>query len=277
MNTMAIKINYTAQQNAERAIDMLATASTLSKAKIKDAMSKGAVQLFRQGKSSRLRRATTKLSAGDRVQLCYDEVLLTRTVSAPQLLQDHRRYSIWYKPAGVLAQGNEWGDHCAMTRLVELHFMHQRKVFVVHRLDREASGLMMIAHDSDTSAKLGQLFQLKKIEKQYQIRVRGETAASGVIDTSLDGKAATTQFTRLRYDTDSDTSALAVTIDSGRKHQIRRHFAHIAHPVMGDPQYGENNRDDRGLQLVAVQLAFDCPIARQRRLVQLPDEWRLFS
>ncbi len=274
---MAIKINYTAHQNGERAIDVLAIASALSKAKLKDAMSKGAVQLFRQAKSSRLRRATTTLNAGDRVQLCYDETLLARTVAAPYLLQDHRRYSIWFKPAGVLAQGNEWGDHCAMTRLVELHFSHQRQVFIVHRLDREASGLMIMAHDSDASAKLGQLFQLKKIEKQYQIRVRGETTEKGVIDAALDGKAATTRFTRLRYDADSNTSALIVSIDSGRKHQIRRHFANIAHPVMGDPQYGEHNRDDRGLQLVAVQLAFDCPIARQRRCIQLPDEWRLFS
>jgi tRNA pseudouridine32 synthase/23S rRNA pseudouridine746 synthase len=275
--SMRITVNKRIDADKQRAIDVLAEACAVSKAKLKDAMNKGAVLLLRQGKSTRLRRASSELLRGDTLQLCYDDDLLSRDVAAPELLADYRRYSIWRKPPGVLAQGNEWGDHCALTRLVELHFAHQRKVFVVHRFDREASGLMLLAHDAEASAKLGQLFQLKKIEKRYQIIVRGETPESGIIDSQLDGKAATTRYQRVRYDVDANTSHLLVQIDSGRKHQIRRHFASIDHPVMGDPQYGEHNRDERGLQLVAVQLAFICPLTRQPRCCQLPDQWRLFS
>ncbi len=52
---------------------------------------------------------------------------------------------------------------------------------------------------------------------------------------------------------------LDVALISGRKHQIRRHFAAIGHPVMGDPQYGQGNQDAAGLALQAVQLAFELP------------------
>jgi tRNA pseudouridine32 synthase/23S rRNA pseudouridine746 synthase len=65
-------------------------------------------------------------------------------------------------------------------------------------------------------------------------------------------------------------------IDSGRKHQIRRHLAAIGHAVLGDPHYRDHNHDPRGLQLVAVRLAFRCPLTRQPRCVTLPASLTLF-
>jgi tRNA pseudouridine32 synthase/23S rRNA pseudouridine746 synthase len=60
-----------------------------------------------------------------------------------------------------------------------------------------------------------------------------------------------------------------VELVTGRKHQIRRHFAQAGFPVLGDPQYGQGNRDARGLQLRAVELRFRCPLSNKARHYQL--------
>jgi tRNA pseudouridine32 synthase/23S rRNA pseudouridine746 synthase len=62
-----------------------------------------------------------------------------------------------------------------------------------------------------------------------------------------------------------DSSLVEVELVTGRKHQIRRHFAGIGHTVLGDPQYGSDNKDARGLQLRAVRLEFVCPLGKQMR------------
>lgn len=273
---MATTIHTTITKDGDIAIDVLARLSSLSKAKLKTAMNKGAVQLTRKRKTQRLRRATAQLLSGDQLHLHYDESLLQREVTAPSLIDDLRRYSVWYKPAGVLAQGNEWGDHCALSRLVELHFNHQRNVFIVHRLDREARGIMLVAHDHEAAAALSQLFQSKRLEKTYQIKVRGALPECGVIDQPLDDKTAVTHFTRQHYDAEKNISAALVTIESGRKHQIRRHFDAIAHPVMGDPLYGSHHHDNAGLQLVAVKLGFICPLTKRSRQFELTPNEKLF-
>ena len=119
----------TAEQTTT-AIDLLATAlPELSKGRIKDAMAKGAVLLNSKPKK-RLRRAQTKLQPGQKLDIHYDDVLLQRQCDNAELLHDMKGYSIWFKPAGMLSQGNEWGDHLALLRAVELHFQHKRQVFL---------------------------------------------------------------------------------------------------------------------------------------------------
>lgn len=261
------------------AIDLLVQACPeLSKSRLKDAMSKGAVWL-RQGKQSRrLRRAQTALTAGMQLELSYDDDLLQRTAPPAVLLADERSYSVWYKTPGLLSQGNEWGDHLSLLRQVEQHFNGQRKVFLVHRLDREASGLVVIAHQQATAGALGKLIQAHQMEKTYQVLVAGQLAAGllaqGEINQPLDGKASITRF-RLLQQLPSQ-AVLEINLISGRKHQIRRHFAAIGHPVMGDPQYGRDNKDPAGLGLQAVALAFCLPGKRPVRY-QLPAELCRFN
>lgn len=250
------------------AVDVLAARSRLPKARIKDAMAKGAVWLKQRGKEKRLRRVNTDLLPGDMISLYYDARLLALTPPTPQLMADENQYSVWLKPAGVLAQGTREGDHCALLRLAELAL--KRQTFLVHRLDREASGLMLVAHTGKAAAALSALFAdhtagASVIEKRYRVEVRGELPNEGQINQPLDGKAASTHFTRVSYHAERGSSVADVLIDSGRKHQIRRHFAGIGHPVLGDPQYGEHNADARGLQLCAVQLKFVCPLSKRPR------------
>ncbi|NQD35521.1 RNA pseudouridine synthase [Permianibacter sp. IMCC34836] len=266
MSTQEFQIHIT--EPGQIAVDVLAARSGLPKARIKDAMAKGAVWLKQRGKEKRLRRVSTELLPGDTISLYYDARLLALTPPTPIKLADETQYSVWLKPAGVLAQGTREGDHCAMLRLAELAL--NRQAFLVHRLDREASGLMLIAHTGKAAAALSALFAehtagASVIEKRYRVEVRGELPSAGQIDQPLDGKAASTRFTRLSFDAERQCSIAEVVIDSGRKHQIRRHLAGIGHPVLGDPQYGEHNADPRGLQLFAVQLKFVCPLSKRPR------------
>lgn len=263
-------INQDCDQNA---CDLLATATGLSKARIKDAMIKGAVWLQPgKGKQKRLRRATYQPRRGDRITLHYRAEILALAPPAAQCLEDFGRYSLWHKPAGMLAQGNQYSDHTSLLRQAELHWQPPRTVFLVHRLDREARGLMLIAHDAAAAAKLSQLFVENTIRKTYRAEVRGCLRdGTGRIELPLDDKPALTEYSVLDYDAARDITTLSVTIKTGRLHQIRRHLEMIGHPLIGDPKYGRGNKDPGGLRLTAEQLEFRCPLTGKSRLLRLID------
>ncbi len=260
--------------------DFLAARSGLSKSKVKDAMNKGAVWVRkRKGGPKRLRRATAPLTAGDLLEFHYDEKLLSRVPPEAKCLNDQGQYSVWYKPAGLMAQGTPYGDHCSLLRQAELHLSPPREVFLVHRLDREASGLMLLAHSGEAAARLSELFRLNRIMKKYRVEVRGyigERGRRGVIDQPLDGKPSLTEYEVEASDPESATSIALVIIRTGRLHQIRRHFDMIGHPVMGDPKYGTGNKNTKGMQLVAFSLSFRCPFRDREVEFTLPpglSEW----
>ena len=252
---------------AETAVDALARVSALPKSRLKDAMAKGAVTLTRGGKTKRLRRATFALLGGDTLSLWYSPDVLALVPPEPVLVADEKQYSVWNKPAGLLAQGTQEGDHCALLRIAEL--VLKRDAFLVHRLDREASGLMLIAHTPRAAAALSALFAAHdagaRIRKLYRVEVKGESPEHGEIALPLDGKPALTRFRRVAFDETRRSSTLDVELITGRKHQIRRHFAESGMPVLGDPAYGENNKDARGLQLAAIALEFTCPLSQVKR------------
>lgn len=263
------------------AADALSAASGLSKSQVKQAMTKGAVWLSRGAKPRRLRRAKTRLGPGDVLDLYYDARVLAAEPPAPELVADEGAYTVWYKPFGLLSQGSKWGDHCAITRCAEKRLTPQRPALVVHRIDRAATGLMVVAHDKRAAAALSRLFHDRAVEKGYravaQGRVSGE-AAPLVIDTPVGGRDARTEVRVLTYDAAQDRSLLDISIDTGRKHQIRVHLASIGCPIVGDRLYGGGSRaagggvDREDLQLAAYLLAFTCPLTGEARRYRLPEE-----
>ncbi len=268
--TLKIRIEH---NDAGSVCDTLSAESGLSKSKIKTAMKKGAVKLKRTGRGKkRIRRATAALRSGDLVELHYDERKLSVAPPAARRLADCSRFSVWFKPAGLMTQGNVYGDHCALVRQVETYFETPRPVLPVHRLDREASGLVLLAHSRAAAARLSELFRRRDIEKVYRATVRGDigqAAVTGRIDRPLDGKPAVTIYTVLSYNPGENTSCLEIRTGSGRKHQIRRHLASAGHPVMGDPAYGRDNKNTTGLMLCATRLAFSCPFEHHRLVFDL--------
>ena len=249
------------------AAEFLVAVSGLSKTKVKDAMNKGAVWIKRsKGKLNRLRTATASLRPGDQLELYYDAELLAKKPPISRRLADREQYSIWLKPAGLLAQGTLYGDHCSLMRQADLFFGLQREIFLVHRLDREAAGLMVLAHSRDAAAAFSEIFRNNLIIKKYRIEVRGnffEKAAKGIIDLPLDNKPAVTVYEVESHNEQTKTSLVSVIIRTGRLHQIRRHFEMMGYPVIGDPRYGSDNKNTTGMKLEAVSLSFRCPFLQK--------------
>ncbi|AKC59763.1 Ribosomal large subunit pseudouridine synthase D [Blochmannia endosymbiont of Polyrhachis (Hedomyrma) turneri] len=124
---------------------------------------------------------------------------------------------------------------------------------IVQRLDKDTTGLMLIAKDIDTQVKLVKLFQLHKIRREYDAIVYGNIVNNGTIDrpiarnffnrTSMcvhpSGKSAITHYQVIETFSHSYTR-VRLQLETGRTHQIRVHMAHIQHPLIGDKKYGKS-------------------------------------
>lgn len=244
----------------ESATDFLAAATGLSKTRIKEVMNKGAVWLQRSGHTRRLRRAKASLLKGDKVSVYYSEPIINTEPAIPELIEDKEIYSVWFKPVGLLSSGSRYGDHCAINRWVETNQKPERPVFLVHRLDSNASGLMVLAHSKKIAAMLSKQFHDRKVIKRYQVEVSGDYSGDKIITTPLDEKEAISRIEILSQC--KERSLLEVSIETGRKHQIRRHLAAQGHPVIGDRLYGgiPSNR----IHLNAYYLEFACPITGEQ-------------
>ena len=269
---MKIESHVTVEAAGENAVDVLKNASGLSKQRSKLAMTQGAVWLTRGRNTQRLRRAKRALRQGDELHLYYDEDILAEKPVEPALVADVGDYSVWHKPVGLRSQGSKWGDHCTVVRWAERHLSPERPAFTIHRLDRAASGLMLVAHTKTMAAALSALFRSRKVEKRYLVSVTGEFPAEPDplrVDQPLDGKQAVSEFSLIEFDARQNQSLLEARIETGRKHQIRRHLADLGYPVVGDRLYGDGEADGVDLQLMAFLLAFRCPVSGEKVMYQL--------
>lgn len=256
-------------ENNSNIVDVLSKEIGFSKQRLKQIMQQGAVWLTRGKTTKRIRRATTALKAQDTVHFYHDPTVLNQEPAAPTLIADERHYSVWDKPFGMLSQGSKWGDHCSISRWTEKNLMPKRPSFIVHRLDRAANGLIIVAHEKKAAAELSKLFQHRQVTKRYHIWVSGDfnlqqdNKQPVKVETAIDNRSATSYFSLIKFDSEQNRSLLDVTIDTGRKHQIRRHSAELGFPVIGDRLYG--SQIDEDLQLRAYYLAFVCPYSKTKK------------
>lgn len=255
-------------------IDQLVNATSLGRQQLKQAVDKGVLWLERGKTTRRLRRIKSTLKSGDTLHFYYNPEVLAQMVEPAQLISDQGDYSIWYKPFGMHSQGSKWGDHTTITRSVEKQT--QRTAFLIHRLDRAATGLMLIAHKKTTAAALAKLFSERQIEKRYQAIVEG--MYPGVeepitLDSPIDDKPSVSHVRTLKQSESKQRSLVEVNIETGRKHQIRRHLAESGYPIIGDRLHGNaTDRDLDNLQLCSCELAFICPVTDQAKHYILPME-----
>ena len=278
-----IESEFTVDNDELIVVDEIQARTDLSKIKIKGAMNKGAVWITHKKKTTRVRRAKARAKPGDAIAIYYDEKILNTEPPEPVLIADKDQYSVRHKPAGLMSSGTRYGDHCAINRWIERS--EDRPTFLVHRLDQFASGLMVIAHTKKAAAHLSKQFQERQTTKIYKVIVDSSSKSAPepasepspefpqdskfTINESLDGKEAISHVTTL--ETRDGLSLLEVKIETGRKHQIRRHLASAGLPVLGDRQYGENQFPE--LQLTAVELGFTCPVNNQFVTFLLPEEY----
>lgn len=263
--------NFTAKILVEghcSAAELLHQNTQLSKACLKDAMHKGAVWMTREGVTKRIRRAKAAVQRGDQIVLYFNPAVLNAPPPRAVLLDDQRHFSLWYKPAGLMCSGTRYGDHHSIARLVQTEL--NRPTFLVHRLDRFTRGVMVLAHSKRLAGKLSQQFANRQTVKEYQAKVWGEFTSQVTIQDPIAGRDAISHVTAIET---NQISIVSVRIETGRKHQIRRHLASLGFPIVGDRMYGRQDGDD--LQLVATRLQFQNPETSALCDTQLPEKFRL--
>lgn len=159
-----------------------------------------------------------------------------------RIIHRDARYLVADKPAGMLAVGPESIHERLAADIGE-------RLWIVHRLDRETSGLIAFALDPAAHRHLSSRFEQREVEKVYLAAVLGHLpSSSGSVDLALRefgsgrigvdprGKPSRTDYRVRERLTDADL--LEVRPITGRRHQIRVHLNAIGHPVLGDPRYG---------------------------------------
>lgn len=204
------------------------------------------------------------------------------------------------KPAGLVVHPAH-GHHTGTLVNALLHHIRdlsgvggEKRPGIVHRLDKDTSGLMLVAKNDEAHIGLSRQLKARKIKRTYIALVEGKLELDkGVVDAPIgrnsrdrkkmavvfEGRPARTHFTvleRLRRHT-----LVELSLETGRTHQIRVHMAHIGHPVAGDAQYGHAKKTtDLGLErqfLHAAMLEFDHPRTGEKIEVaeSLPEELRV--
>lgn len=155
------------------------------------------------------------------------------------------------KPSGLLSVPGRGPDKqdCVIARLLPEFPMAR----CVHRLDRDTSGVMLVALTAHAQRELGRQFEMRTVVKRYEALVAGKVEpAQGMIDLPLAkdfsapprhrvdyvyGRTAQTAYHLLRFDKPSNTSRVELSPSTGRSHQLRVHMAHQGYPILGDPLY----------------------------------------
>jgi tRNA pseudouridine32 synthase/23S rRNA pseudouridine746 synthase len=198
--------------------------------------------------------------------------------AAPEVIEQDAELLVCEKPAGLLSvpgRGPALAD-CALARLEREH----GPLHVVHRLDRDTSGLLLFARSVEALRALAGQFERREVRKRYRAVVRGDVVeAAGVIDAPLGkdwerpprhrvdrerGRASQTEFVVLERG-EGRTRVELVPI-TGRSHQLRVHLAFVGHPIVGDPLYDPESSEEPGpaasgerLLLHATELAVRHP------------------
>jgi tRNA pseudouridine65 synthase len=184
------------------------------------------------------------------------------------------------KPSGLAVHRGAARDRTAALQIVR--DLVGRHVHAVHRLDRATSGVLLFALDPATARRMQEKFEAGEVAKRYLALVRGIPPEEGMIDHPLPRAEggprvpAVTAFRRLA--TFERYALMEARPLTGRRHQIRRHFKHISHPLIGDVRYGkgEHNRLFRDrfnlhrLALHALELAFEHPETGERLRIVAP-------
>lgn len=211
------------------------------------------------------------------------------------ILYDDPHFVAINKPPGVLVHRTRISEDTVFV-LQTLRDQIGTSVYIIHRLDRATSGVLILGKSSADAESLAEHFREKTIEKKYWAIVRGWTDDQGTVDYAVrdqdkPGAAflpAVTHYRTLgrsevphaigtKYPT-ARFSLVEVLPETGRRHQIRKHFAHILHPVIGDKRHGDNKHNtyfEKTLLLPrmflhARQLTFRHPVTGEPVCIQAP-------
>ena len=172
------------------------------------------------------------------------------------LYQDEHLVAI-NKPHGLLVHRSPIATNADTFAVQELRNLLEQRVYPVHRLDRKTAGVLLFALNEDIHKALQKQFAERDVEKTYLAIVRGYTEDQGLIDYALTNDKGKVQEAQTAYKTLARTeidlpfgkhttsrySLVEARPHTGRMHQLRKHFAHILHPIIGDRPHGCNKQN----------------------------------
>lgn len=193
-----------------------------------------------------------------------------------QVLYEDKDLVVIDKPSGLLSVAAAFDkEETAHTQLKS--YYHPRKIYVVHRLDQDTSGILLFAFNERTHEKLKQLFEAHDIERGYKAIVEGRLSPakgtwqsylfeddSYTVHTTDDPKKGRLAITHYQVEAQSKRySQLSLRLETGRKNQIRVHCQQAGHSVVGDKKYGARSNPLKRLCLHAYLLAFRHPVTEK--------------
>jgi 23S rRNA pseudouridine1911/1915/1917 synthase len=167
------------------------------------------------------------------------------------------------KPAGLIVHPGAGNPNHTLVNALLYHYPQQQhlpRAGIVHRLDKDTTGLLIIAKTETALTSLSRQMQARDIQRHYKALVQGHVIAGGHIETGYGRhprhrlkmavlehgiKQAITMYTLNQHY--KGTTLLDVKLMTGRTHQIRVHMAHVHHPIVGDPLYSGRVRQPLGL------------------------------
>ena len=218
------------------------------------------------------------LKAGQQVRVSWEKKSYDSLEHGVRVVYEDSDLIVIDKPAGLLTIATDKEKRKTAYAVLSSHIKQQdaaARIFIVHRIDRETSGLLLFAKSEKVKDLIQKTWMSTITEREYVAVVEGRVEKDkGVISSWLtessafkvyssqkqgQGKEAVTHFHTVK--SNQDYSLLKLSLETGRKHQIRVHLQDIGHPIVGDKKYGSGSNTLKRLGLHAQVLAFIHPVS----------------
>lgn len=230
----------------------------------------------------------TPLAPGDRVEIRFGRAREAVSHAMLRIVYEDDDLIVIDKRNGLLSVATDKQIMRTAYSILSEHVKREdprNKIFVLHRLDRETSGLMMFAKSEAVKVRVQSRWTETVRDRKYFAVVEGRVEEpSGTISTYLtesramkvyvthreEGKMAHTGFRVLKYSARNDVTLLELELETGRKNQIRAHMEYIGHPIVGDKKYGSRRALIGRVALHAGVLGFVHPTTGERHDFSTP-------